>query len=115
MAIGDRIKTLRQEKKLTQKDLAALVGLTYVQIGRYEKQKSSPSSEVLQKLAEVLETSTDFLMNGSSEQIAAGKITDRNLLQLFQDVEQLSMDDQKLVKVFLDALITKRKVQHLAS
>ena len=70
--------------------LAALVGLTYVQIGRYEKQKSSPSSDVLQKLAEALGTSTDFLMNGSSQQIAAGKITDRNLLQLFQDVEPVS-------------------------
>ncbi len=113
--IGDRIKELRQQKKLTQAQLAELVGLTYIQIGRYEKHKSNPSSDVLQRLAEALDTSTDYLMNGNSEQIASSKVTDRDLINLFKKVEQLSVEDQNMVKTFLDALITKRTVQRLAS
>lgn len=115
MNVGDRIKELRTQKKLTQGQLAKMVGLTYVQIGRYEKAKSNPSSDVLQRLAEALDTSSDFLMNGTSQQIAAGKITDRDLLGLFQAVDQLDDKDKDMVKTFLDALITKRKVQRLAS
>ncbi|WP_459926366.1 helix-turn-helix domain-containing protein [Flavobacterium covae] len=63
-SVNDRIKQLRIENNLTQTELADKVGLTYVQIGRYEKGKSTPSADVLQKLANVLNTSTDYLMNG---------------------------------------------------
>lgn len=115
MTVGNRIKELRTGKKMTQAQLANEVGLSYIQIGRYEKQKSNPSAEVLQRLAEALNTTTDYLMNGTSEQIAATKVTDRDLINLFKDVEQLSKEDQEMVKTFLDALITKRKIQRLAS
>lgn len=115
MNIGERIKELRSKKKLTQSELAEQVGLSYIQIGRYEKHKSRPSADVLQKLADALDTTTDYLMNGNSEEIASGKITDRDLIDLFKAVEELDSSDQELVKTFLDALITKRKVQTLAS
>jgi transcriptional regulator with XRE-family HTH domain len=66
MGISDRIKELRAGIKLTQSDLATEVELTYVQIGGYETGKSSPSADVLQKLAAALYTTTDYLMNGST-------------------------------------------------
>ena len=66
MGISDRIKELRAGIKLTQSDLATKVELTYVQIGGYETGKSSPSADVLQKLAAALYTTTDYLMNGST-------------------------------------------------
>ena len=115
MAVGDRIKELRQQQKMTQGDLAAKVGLSYIQIGRYEKHKSKPSAAVLQKLADALNTSADYLMNGDSQEIASARITDRGLLELFQAVDVLDEADKELVKTFLDALVTKRKIQSLAS
>lgn len=114
MTIGDRIKTLRKEQKLTQADLSAQVGLTYIQIGRYEQQKSKPSSDVVRRLADVLGTTADFLMNGDSQTVAAGKLIDRDLLDLFAAVEKLDTSDQTMIKTFIDALITKRRVQQLA-
>jgi transcriptional regulator with XRE-family HTH domain len=114
MTIGDRIKVLRKEQKLTQSDLAAKVDLSYIQIGRYEQQKSKPSSDVVRKLADTLGTTADFLMNGDSQTVAAGKIIDRDLLELFAAVEQLDTSDQTMIKTFIDALVTKRRVQELA-
>jgi transcriptional regulator with XRE-family HTH domain len=114
MTIGDRIKVLRKEQKLTQSDLAAKVDLSYIQIGRYEQQKSKPSSDVVRKLADALGTTADFLMNGDSQTVAAGKIIDRDLLELFAAVEQLDTSDQTMIKTFIDALVTKRRVQELA-
>jgi transcriptional regulator with XRE-family HTH domain len=114
MTIGDRIKVLSKEQKLTQSDLAAKVDLSYIQIGRYEQQKSKPSSDVVRKLADTLGTTADFLMNGDSQTVAAGKIIDRDLLELFAAVEQLDTSDQTMIKTFIDALVTKRRVQELA-
>jgi transcriptional regulator with XRE-family HTH domain len=113
MTIGDRIKELRTSKNFTQSALAKQVGLSYIQIGRYEKGKSKPSSRVLQQLAEALDTTTDFIMNGGTEQVQA-QLADRELLRQFQEVEQMPERDKSIVKELIDAFLTKRKVQELA-
>jgi hypothetical protein len=53
-------------------------------------------------------------VNGDSQTVAAGKIIDRDLLELFAVVEQLDTSDQAMVKTFIYALVTKRRVQELA-
>jgi transcriptional regulator with XRE-family HTH domain len=115
MGISERIKELRTGKKLTQSDLAAKVGLSYIQIGRYETGKSAPSSEVLQKLATVLDTTADYLMNGSNDEVVSAQLTDKELLSQFREVEKLNQQDKHLIKTFIDAFLTKRKIQQLAS
>ena len=114
MGIGNRIKELRNKKKLTQAELGAMVGLTYIQIGRYEIGKSVPSSDVLQKLAPALDTTSDYLINGSQDDAIAAQLTDRELLKQFKEVELLSPEDKHLVKTFIDAFLTKRHIQELA-
>lgn len=114
MGVGERIKELRTLKKLTQTELSQMVGLTYIQIGRYETHKSNPSSDVLQKLASVLDTTSDYLMNGSHDQVVATQLADKELLNQFKAVEQLNNDDKHLIKTFIDAFLTKREVQKLA-
>ena len=114
MGIAERIKEIRTQKKLTQSDLAKIVGITYIQIGRYETSKSTPSSDVLQALAKALDTTTDFLMNGSQDDKASAQLADRELLKHFRAVEQLSKEDKNLVITFIDAFLTKRQIQKLA-
>ncbi len=112
--VGERIKELRTQAKMTQSDLAVKVGLTYVQIGRYEKRGAVPSSEVLAKLADALKTTTDFLMHGSVQDKAASHIDDNELLNLFRSVEKMNNEDKSVIKTVIDALITKRQIQQLA-
>ncbi len=112
--IGTRIKELRLQKGLTQQELAAKVNMTYVQIGRYERLGTMPGGDALKKLADVLGTTSDFLMNGNRDQNTAALLKDRELLYLFKAVEELSAADKHLVKTFLDAFVTKRQVQKLA-
>lgn len=114
MEIGERIKELRTAKKLTQTELAKIVGLSYIQIGRYETQKSNPSSDVLQKLATTLGTTTDYLMQGNTDDIVSAQLTDKELLNQFREVEKLNSDDKHLIKTFIDAFLTKRQIQKLA-
>ena len=114
MGIGERIRDLRKQKKLTQSGLAKEVGLTYIQIGRYETQKSTPSADILQKLANALDTTVDFLMNGSSDEKATNQLSDKELLEQFKAVEKLNNEDKYLIKTFIDAFLTKRQIQKLA-
>ena len=41
MTLGEKIKKLREEKKLTQSELARWINIHYQNIGKYEKQYDS--------------------------------------------------------------------------
>ncbi len=53
--VGQRIKTIRKTKKLTQEKLAELIGIEPQSLSYMETGKFSPSPDTLQKLGEVLE------------------------------------------------------------
>lgn len=114
MNFGERLKELRNNKKLTQSELAHLTGLHYTQIGRYEKSKTMPSSDILKKLADVLSVSIDYLIEGSAEESAKSHIHDRDLLKQFKEIESLDDKEKEVVKIFLDAFLTKKHIQELA-
>jgi len=115
MGISERIKELRTAKKLTLSELAQMIGLSYIQVGRYETGKSAPSADVLNKLAEALGTTNDFLMNGSGDELVSAQLADKELLNQFKEVEKLNQEDKHLVKTFIDAFLTKRHIQKLAN
>ena len=60
-AFGLRVKELRKLRGLTQKELANKIGGLFPQINKYESGLSSPPLEKIIKLAEVLDTSADYL------------------------------------------------------
>lgn len=88
MNINDIKARLLTTKDITQSDLADMVGLSYIQVGRYEKGKSNSSLDVLQKLAVALDTTTDYLMNSGTEQVNS-QLSDKDLLRHFKEVELL--------------------------
>jgi len=113
--LGDRIKLLRKQKGLSQTDLAKQVGISYAQVGRYETKGAQPSAEVLKKIADALDVSPDFLINGSSDDKAEANLTDVELIQHFKAIEQMDEEDKNVIKKLIDAFITKKKIQQLAS
>ncbi len=64
MKIGDRVKELRNALSLTQKQLGEALGVTHQNIQNLEKNRVD-SPRYLSKLAELLQTTTDFLLNGT--------------------------------------------------
>ena len=60
--LGKRIKELRTDLGLSQKELAEKVGVAVNTISQYESGISKTSSDVLAKLAVELETTTDYLL-----------------------------------------------------
>jgi transcriptional regulator with XRE-family HTH domain len=62
MELGDRLKRLREEKGISQLELAKVLNLSNVMLSRYEKNKRSPDYETLSKLADYYGVTTDFLL-----------------------------------------------------
>ena len=60
-AFGEKIKELRTEKGLTQKQLALLLHTTDDSIYSWEKESCQPSIETLKKLCEIFGVSADYL------------------------------------------------------
>lgn len=111
MTFSERLKKTLLEKGFSKSDLAKEIGVHYSQIGRYEEKGAQPSAEVLAKLANVLEVSTDYLMNGTSDDLAESSLTDKELLNQFKKIEKLPENKKHLVKEFLDAFLFKHNIK----
>jgi transcriptional regulator with XRE-family HTH domain len=108
---GRRLKAAREAKEYTKDKLGKLVGIHHSQIGRYEKGEASPSAEVLKKLANALDASTDFLMNGTTSDLAAESIQDKTLINQFNRVAELSEEDKKIVSALIDAFLFQQEMR----
>jgi len=111
MSFGKRLKKARQEKGVSQTELGKTVGVHYTQIGRYESKGVTPSGEVLSKIAVALGVSSDFLINGSNDELAEASLTDRELLSQFQRVEELPENKKTIVKELLESFLLRCELQ----
>jgi len=111
MNLNKRLKEERSKKGLSQQKLAELTETHYSNIGRYERGDAKPSAEVLNRIAQVLEVSPDFLINGTLQDKADNSISDQELLNQFKKVEKFPQDKKKLVKEFLNAFIITTNLQ----
>ncbi len=61
MIFPERLKQLRQKKRLTQQEIADLVHVNRVTYTNWEKGNREPNFEMVLKLADLLEVSLDWL------------------------------------------------------
>lgn len=62
MTTGERIKKIRQQKKLSQKELGKLLGVSQQMIGQWESVNANLTLETIQKIATVLNTNINELL-----------------------------------------------------
>lgn len=60
--VSDRIKFLREEKGITQSDLAKQLGITRSSVYAWEMGISVPSTQYIVELAHLFKVSTDYLL-----------------------------------------------------
>ena len=70
----NRMKSLREEKGLTMKDVANGVGLPYTTYVNYEKGAREPSSETLIIIAKFFDVSVDYLIGRTEERALLSNI-----------------------------------------
>ena len=95
-----RLKELRNEKGLTQKELAKKIASTDKSIWAYENNVAMPPLDVLLKLADVFECSIDYLVSRADD---FGNVSIQN------NAPALSSDEQRLIDTYRK-LNTKNRI-----
>lgn len=73
--LGSRLQHLLDDYGLSPEKLAALVGMTGVSIRAITKDESKPYRTTVDKIAEALGTTYDWLTNGVGEKLPNGKVS----------------------------------------
>jgi len=110
MAFGKRLVAARKARGLTQEGLADLVGLTKLQIYRYERGSSQPTLDALKKIAQALSVTIDELVFENGE-----RQPDQELLLLFEGVSRLDPDEKKLIKDLIEGVMLKHDAKRWTS
>ncbi len=105
MQLGKKIKNLRREKNLTQRQLGQQIGIHEKNIGAYEKEISIPSSDILKKLSQVLEVTADYLLNDDMKRTQAFTIKDQELLKMLQEADKINDGDRFVIKRIIKAVL----------
>lgn len=98
MLIGEKIKELRKNSKITQEQLGNAIGVSKMAISYFEKGKKAPGRETLEKIADYFEVTTDYLLGRSEDPELTEEENDivtkegKNIMAL---IESLPEDERK--------------------
>lgn len=106
MGFPERLKRLRQEKKLDFAELAEKIGIHATQLRRYEKGESQPTLDVLRKMAVALNVPGDELLFDEEER----KPPEELAIQ-FEAIAKFSPEEKKILKEVLEGLILKHEAK----
>lgn len=76
MSFPELLRQCRKQKHMSQAELASLLGVTQQAVGKWESGKSSPDPTTVAKLAEILDTTADYLL-GLFDPTAEGQTEER--------------------------------------
>ena len=82
MTLGERIKEERTKAKMSQEKLAELVGVSRQAVTKWESGLSSPSTDNLFRIAEVLGTTVDILTKEEPQQL----LTEEQVYDIYKKV-----------------------------
>ena len=88
MNIGKKIKIYRENKKMTQKEIAELIEVEPATISKYESSIIEPSIGSLKRLAEVFEITVDELLKNEDDEFNIEKI---NILEVLKEQKQMKL------------------------
>ena len=109
MKFHTRLKQLRIKNKLTQSDLADVLGLKPTAISNYESQRNEPSLEKLIILSEYFEVSCDYLLGITDSYLpVGGEVLDKDIIEIFDMYRQLDQEYIDELKIYLDYLLYKQ-------
>lgn len=102
------LKKIRQEKEITQKELANIIGYNQTVISQWEHGTRDPSTEALIKLSKIFNVSVDEILGLKKESATKDESTNfipAKLKPIIDELIQLNDDGLKAVEMFVKGYI----------
>lgn len=101
---GIRLRLLREKRNMSQVTLSTYLGMAQESLSSYERQKTSPSIDVLKDIADFFHVSADYLLGLDDEEL---RIQEHSLnsfeISLLRNYRMLSQTEKELlVKISAD-------------
>lgn len=110
MKFNTRLRQLRLKHKLTQNELADILGVKPTAISNYESKRNEPSFEKLIALSEYFDVSCDYLLGITDSYLpVGGEVLDKEIIVFFDMYQQLNQDHVNELKNYLLYLLYKQK------
>ena len=91
IALGDRLKSLREGRKLRQDQVAAVIGVSSCTLSQYESGMRQPSYDILICMARLFHVTTDYLLGVSDARtVTVSGLSDQEIDVILELVELLS-------------------------
>lgn len=107
--LGERLAQAREQAGISQKDLAAKLGITQPAVAFWERSAANIRSDVLTKIAQALETSVDNLLGTPAQKrraaVAAAPMGKSR--QAFEAVSKLPRRQQDKIIDVVNALVAQ--------
>lgn len=104
MSFGKKIIELRTEKDLSRSEFAEKIQISYSALSKYETDERFPDKETLQKIADFLDVSIDYMLGRTTK-----RKYDIETTAFHVTGDGLSDEDVKLVENLIESLKEKHK------
>lgn len=110
-SVGSQISMLRKQKGLTQNELGERLGISFQAVSKWERGETLPDTAILLDLAEVLETTVDYILTGGCKVLNyKGKISVAQMadgINSLKHMGDLLGKDNILYRYAIDGINTK--------
>jgi transcriptional regulator with XRE-family HTH domain len=107
--IGKTIKKIREEKQLTQQQIAGLVNMHRSNYSKVESGERDLSIEAINKVAKFFGMSIDQLVNFEGQIPNEITVEDKTLLEQVKLIAELEPEEKNMVFKMIDTFLTKKK------
>lgn len=109
MSVGKNIRKVREQKGMTQQQIAELINMHRSNYSKVESGQREPSIDALQKIAKYFSMTMDELVNLKGKVPVEEKIEDQTTLEQVRLINDLDKDDKAMVFRLIDTIVTKKK------
>jgi transcriptional regulator with XRE-family HTH domain len=114
MNIGGKIKTVREAKNLSQKEISSMVQMDQSQYSKIENGKTDPTTNTLEKIAKALgiDLSELFISEKIFKDINS---VDKTIMEKIRLIELLDQKEQASIYNIVDGLVANKRLRDTMS
>lgn len=109
MNIGQNIKRIREEKGMTQQQVAELINMHRSNYSKIESGQREISVDALNKVAKYFGMTIDQIVNFDGAIPQEITVEDKTLMEQVKMIQELEPDEKSMVFKMVDTFLTKKK------